>query len=1724
MSYFAHIVSTEHSGSSAFGSAEDYLDELLSQAEKSGEEDLVMILADELSMTSIVPFYHACTNAKKHNNKIKPVFGLKLTVQSDTAIDFILEEGNYYVDIKGQMITDEGDTYKVILSDCTVVFDEENNSSIIKQGRKTVVDETNRITEDGTELIKKFSSFEIKKAVFSKDHDIIVVAKGEAGRRSINKLIAIGHKIKIDSKYKKVNWKELKSNSDELMMITGGKKGAIEDAVFNDDIEVAEKRLELFNEIFDKKDIYLQVRRVENTVSGQEQEEKIIEGFKSFQERGLAQLFACNDVRFPKKENFKNVIIRKKAMEKQELYAPADEVNITEEQYLKSTVEMVELFKDLPDAIVNTVKMTKKTDQADYKKRLYKSYLPNFPIPAEFDNIDGIDKEVLELEDQERKDKEIVDFKSSKYLRHLSYEGLEYRWEKICQNQNLYVGQKSIKGDDVTEEFLVELKKKYQAQIDMELEVIHRTGFPGYFLIVQDLVGWCKDNDIPVGPGRGSGAGSIVLYCLRITDIDSIEYSLLFERFLNPERVGEPDIDIDFSPRQRQKVIKYMAGKYGFENTGQILTYGTMAAKDVVDNIGRVMAMKPDERNRIKDLISGEPGTKLKNELNPEGGNEKLIALRNSSEQVNQILTSALELEGSTKSYGKHAGGVVISYGAMDLYAGLYQEDKDQGVTEDADLQKRLNEKGIENLVPVVQVDKNLCETVGLIKFDILGLKNLDIIDDCIKFLRKNNPSLKDFTPDQISPHDKTALSIFKDANTYGIFQFESPAMRRLMKKMTPDSFAEVIALVALFRPGPLQSGMADEFVDRKHGREKVVYPHRDLSELLGETYGTIIYQEQVMSISRILSGFTKGEADTLRKAMGKKDFDLMKKMRKLFAEGAGHNYCKETLETTGARYPSTINKGEKLAINIDLTDVTHPFFVNLLGEENDEEHIEKIIGKFGFFGRFVSTKQQVIGFLTHFLELTEDQVKDLDTRIDLMKDVDFFKEFKEPVLTKGIPMLEADGLSKADAELLLSRFFVGSGVFVRFNEIFSKMNEFAAYGFNESHSVAYASVSMQTAFLKAHFPAQYMASLISNDSNLEKAAETSREIRRMGINILRPDINESEDNFVALSGSKKEKNIRYGLGMIRAAGNKAKHIINRRTEYGKKIMDIYEFYRVFADYKTNEIVQKAGIVKEQNTRVIDKTVLNALLNSGALDSFCPDNNTDHRSMLLATYNHIANTFTDLQKRLKKNFNEIKKKVNAKSCKMTHTDLINALSESAVTKLGLTKDMSKEQFIAILEKELVPDDLTKYDLPLFFEVYSKADELASDGLDFHSSKDFMEAVTLISGINLDVDLSGLTLNMVIDYAKTNFTKMDKIIVSLEKEIEKLNKKKSLKTKEREALNIAVDKLEELKSLDVYNFSKFIKNYIDGEVSISMDSTEIIEANANIKASLKHKQLKYAPVFDIETELKTSHGTDEVEMKEYTVNGQSHYYVLPTSKDNESVPRLNTKERAIAEFNVTGKYQTTHPLLVDAMLDDLKAKDFNIVPLSAVLPVIKQKGNPSRDPERQYLPSKIAGSILAVNDFRGFNEKLERMETKITLIVDDGSGIVQAKFAAEDVFTPGREDKGIKMLVDMSKKNGDVILLEGSLSQGSYESEGAIMYVKVIGSASSEIYLPVMEAGLNKVETVTVDFASPGQVNFVKSLLRRNNISEDQIKIDYEVETIEGLNKMQASELISMYNK
>lgn len=1763
MAVFTHIISTEHSGSEAFGSAEDYLKEMFKQAEESGEEEMVMILADYFSMTSLVPFYHACTHKNKYNDKVKPVMGLKVRIQKDKSINLIDSHGGFSIDEKGFLIKDEGDEYAFVLNDCLLVIDEEKETTKIMKAKKVIIDESSRLTDDGVALIKAYTETRVKKPAFDKDHDVIVIAKGDAGRRNINRLVSLGYQIELDSDYKKVNLQEFKENTSDMILVTGGIHGSLEDACSEGKYDLAEERLSLFKNLFDEDDIYLQVQRVENTVSGQAREERVIEGFKILSEKHGCHLFASNDVRFPKKENYRDVIIRKKAMEKNEMYNPSDIIEISEEQYLKPTMEMISLFSDIPDSITNTIKLTKKTDQSKYRDQLYQSYLPKFPIPKEFDNIEGISQDIIDMEEGAKKEKEITDFKSSKYLKSLSYEGLKERWPRICKEQNIYIGQVENKnGNLVTQEFIDNLYAFYESQIEMELEVIHRTGFPGYFLIVQDLIKWCKRPDIgiSVGPGRGSGAGSIVLYCLQITEIDSIRFDLLFERFLNPERVGEPDIDVDFSPRNRKLVIKYMADLYGVENTAQILTYGTMAAKDVIDNVGRVLGLQPSERDRIKDLVSGEPGTKLKNELDPEVGNERLLKLRASSPQVDMILTCALELEGSTKSYGRHAGGVVVSYGEMPNYAGLYQESKDQGVTDDEEM---LEEMTDDILVPTVQVDKDLCETVGLIKFDLLGLKNLDIRDDCIKFLNRTNPDFKNFEASDIETNDSKAIDLFKRADTYGIFQFESPAMRRLMKSLHVESFPEVIALVALFRPGPLQSGMAQSFVDRKHGIEKLVYPHKDLSVLLKDTYGTIIYQEQVMSISRILAGFTRGEADTLRKAMGKKILELMEKMRKMFSEGAGHKYREEIEKTTSEKWLSTLGTGNMLKLDINLKDMEDDFVRSLFTDELDQEYVDKMIVKFNFFGDFIYRKEQVISILKEFAELTAEEEDELFESIDLMKDIEFMKLYKNRILEKGMPKLEAKGLSKEDAEIYLSRLTVASGTFIRFNVIFSTMNEFAAYGFNASHSVAYATISMQTAYLKAHFPAQYMAALLSNESNLDKLSITARECRRMGINIMKPNINRSNLAFEALSGNGNEKNVRYGLSLIKGIAKKALPFIERRNEYGK-INDIYEFYNVFADYKTREIVKRKGIVKEQQAKVINKTVFNALLNAGALDCLCPEKDSNYRPMLLSTYHHIDNTLTDLKKRLKKNFTEIKKKINGKKFDITHTQLLENIAPESLAFLGLDLEVTKDVFLNELEVKLVPEEITKYNLDVIMDIYNTTDsmldksgnffglkslvkefeEMFSFGEDFivleetkSLTKEIVNKINEVAPFSLHVtnenalaairtlkeNDSKLSINMMLQNLSSTKDKLDKTVNALIRVANKKTGKPKEKTDALEKIHSILTSNEYLLSVIFVDF----KNESIAKLSdkaFNFKTTEQITSAAVIDEAMKNDQIKFNMIMDIESELRVSHSGEEIEMTEFTVNGRTHYYVIPSSKETDLVPYLNTKDRSLKEFAVTGMYQTSHPLIVDSLSSKLMKEGYNLTPLSNMLAKISREGDPTRnDPNKHYYNNvKVAGTILDISDFRTFNERDQRMETKITLVVDDGSGVITAKFAAEDIFSPGREEQGIKMLLDIKKKKSDVILFEGNLTQGGYESEGAIMYVKSMGSANPEIYLPVFNPELNKVEVVEAVPASEAQLNFVKSLLNRHKVPVEKILESYNVESLEKLTKVSAGDIINTY--
>ncbi|HFE39659.1 MAG TPA: DNA polymerase III subunit alpha, partial [Gammaproteobacteria bacterium] len=552
---------------------------------------------------------------------------------------------------------------------------------------------------------------------------------------------------------------------------------------------------------------------------------------------------------------------------------------------------------------------------------------------------------------------------------------------------------------------------------------------PGYFLIVADFIKWAKDNGIPVGPGRGSGAGSLVAYALLITDLDPIEYELLFERFLNPERVSMPDFDIDFCMENRDRVIEYVSAHYGKEKVSQIITYGTMAAKAVVRDVGRVLGHPYGFTDRLAKMIPFEIGITLDKALEQE---ETLRQAYEQDEEVANLIDLARSLEGITRNAGKHAGGVVIAPSALTDFSPLYCDETGGNL--------------------VTQFDKNDVEDVGLVKFDFLGLRTLTIIDWAVKAVNEQNKgkNLPLLDISKIALDDKKTFDLLKACQTTAVFQLESRGMKDLIKRLQPDLFEDIIALVALFRPGPLQSGMVDDFINRKHGRAKVVYAHPDIGPVLKPTYGVILYQEQVMQIAQVLAGYSLGGADMLRRAMGKKKPEEMAKQREIFTQGAINN-------------------------NIDEDTATY---------------------------------------------------------------------------------------------------------------IFDLMEKFAGYGFNKSHSAAYALVSYQTAWLKAHYPAAFLAAVLSADmDNTDKVVMLIEECEHLKLKVESPNVNASQHSFRAAD----EVRIFYGLGAIKGVGESAIDVIVNERDRGGKFKDLFDF------------CQRVDLKK------VNRRVLETLVRCGALDDLGPN-------------------------------------------------------------------------------------------------------------------------------------------------------------------------------------------------------------------------------------------------------------------------------------------------------------------------------------------------------------------------------------------------------------------------------------------------------------------------------------------------------------------------------------
>ncbi len=609
--------------------------------------------------------------------------------------------------------------------------------------------------------------------------------------------------------------------SSEGLIVLGGHQSDIGQALLSGNNKQAEECLQSWLGVLPER-FYLELNR-----TGRPGEEDFIHNAVQLSSMFGCPLVATNDVRFLDPSHFEAHESRVCIGLGYVLDDPRRVHTYSDEQYLRSVGEMTELFNDIPEAIDNTIEIALR---CNLELKLGETFLPEYPIP------EGLTKDA--------------------FFEKLSVEGLEKRLSKILGTPDKSLEKK---------------RKVYFDRLHFELGIIIKMGYQGYFLIVMDFIQWAKKNDIPVGPGRGSGAGSLVAYTLGITDIDPLQYGLLFERFLNPERVSMPDFDIDFCMDNRDRVISYVSDRYGRDAVSQIITFGKMAAKAVVRDVARVQGKPYGLADRLSKMIPADIGMTLEKAVEQENILKDFLA---SSEEAQEIWDMALQLEGVTRNAGKHAGGVVIAPTKLTDFSPLYCDESGEGL--------------------VTQFDKDDVESAGLIKFDFLGLRTLTIIDCAVKMVNQRGQNTKNepLVINDISLDDSLTYTLIQKGETTAVFQLESQGMKDLMKRVEPNSFEDIVALVALYRPGPLESGMVDDFVDRKHGRAKVAYPdekfqHESLRPILEPTYGIIVYQEQVMQIAQTLAGYTLGEADLLRRAMGKKKPEEMAKQREIFEVGA---------------------------------------------------------------------------------------------------------------------------------------------------------------------------------------------------------------------------------------------------------------------------------------------------------------------------------------------------------------------------------------------------------------------------------------------------------------------------------------------------------------------------------------------------------------------------------------------------------------------------------------------------------------------------------------------------------------------------------------------------------------------------------------------------------------------------------------------------------------------
>src|SRR5215213_5590457 len=830
----------------------------------------------------------------------------------------------------------------------------------------------------------------------------ILLAKNEIGYRNLVKLTSLGYMEGLYSKYPRID-KELVLQYHEGLIATTCCLGAmVPQSIMRKNEAEAEAEFKWWLDLFGD-DYYVEFQR-----HGMAEQERVNQVLIKFARKHNVKIIASNDSHYTDVEDFNahDILLCINTGEKQATPAlrefTDDDVNIKDKRfafpndqfYFKKTAEMTDRFKDLPEAIDNTNEIVDKVQLLNLKRDIL---LPAFPIPKEF---------------QIHADNNLNQWE---YLRHITYEGAKSRYSEISE--------------DIRE------------RIDFELHTVKTMGFAGYFLIVSDFIKAGRELGVYVGPGRGSAAGSVVAYCIGITNIDPIKYNLLFERFLNPDRKSMPDIDTDFDDEGREKVIDYVVQKYGKNQVAQIVTYGTMAAKMSIKDVARVMDLPLPESNALAKLVPDRPGTKLyrvlhapltakegDKSLEEEYGSDdvenakRLREIYNSKGIQSDVLHIAERLEGSVRNTGIHAAGIIIAPRDLtELIPVFSSKETDLCIT---------------------QIEGSVIEDSGVIKMDFLGLKTLSIIRDALKIIKEKHGIEIDI--DAIPLDDQKTYELYQRGDTIATFQFESPGMQKYLKELKPDQFADLIAMNALYRPGPM--AYIPQYVDRKHGREEVEYDLPEMEEQLKETYGITVYQEQVMVLAQKLASFSKGDADVLRKAMGKKDRKTLDKMKDKFIHGA---------------------------------------------------------------------------------------------------------------IAKGHPKRELE-------------------------KIWTDWEAFAQYAFNKSHSTCYAYVAYQTAYLKAHYPAVYMAAVLNNASNIEKLTFFMEESKKMGIDVLPPDVNESFKGFAV----NKEGDIRFGLGGLKGVGENAiESIIEERNKNG--------FFTNIFDF-----------IKRINQRAVNKKTLESLAYAGGFDCF----------------------------------------------------------------------------------------------------------------------------------------------------------------------------------------------------------------------------------------------------------------------------------------------------------------------------------------------------------------------------------------------------------------------------------------------------------------------------------------------------------------------------------------